>query len=147
MRPTRPFGPVWLLKASALLVPARTGFEERQSSSAPFLAAIEPAIRVNERALGQGLLLPNSLPGFELLAAPSFAVRISVNVIAAQQYTPMMIHHHFVGIDLGRCESSVRLRDFEKITTRAITGSHIDVIIIVNRRWDHRCGAPAGRSP
>src|SRR5690349_4949826 len=79
-------------------------------------------------------VLPFGLPGYEILAGPAFAVRVSVNVIANKNCAAVMVHYDFVGIDFFRAEFAARAGDLEEIITYAIARSDINKTVVVNRR-------------
>src|SRR5258708_5257576 len=102
-----------------------------------FLAQIQLAVRTNERTFAQLIfILPFRGSGFEILAGPAFAFRMSVDEIADFYDTAVMVGHDFIGVDLFGGEFTIRGGNLEEVAAGSVTRGDIHESIGVNRRRD-----------
>ena len=101
MRPALLAAAVGRSKPALFPVTGRGSLEEGNHAFLSFLAAVEVAIRVNERAFAQlVLLLPPSLARLEFLAGPALAVGMAIEIFAEFHDAAVVVDHNFVGVHL-----------------------------------------------
>src|SRR6266478_3708871 len=136
-----------LFESAMLLVSRRNRFDERNSAFV-LPAKIEATIRTQERSLPKFLLfLPTRFAALEILAGPTFSVRIAIHTIADTDYAAVMVDHYFIGVNFGGSEIARVGADFEKVTAHAVARGDINKAVMINGRGNHGGSAPAGSAP
>src|SRR5712692_7180686 len=124
---------------SAKLLPAG-GRCIHQGHAPPFVFAetIESAIRIGQRASAERPLLgPDHVAARPLLAYPTLAVGVAVEVSADQDHAPLLVDHGLVGIDLVGFELLSRWSEFDQVTAGPGAGGDVNLAIVKNRRWNN----------
>src|SRR5207247_556974 len=105
-------------------------------------------IRIGDRALAEFLLfLPYVSSGFQVLAGPSFAVRMAINKVAHADHPAMMVLHYLVRVDLLGRELPAAGIDSKQVASDPITGTHVHQIVLHNGRRDHRSRSSSRCAP
>jgi len=134
-------------EAALLDVAGGSGFQEGYHAFFGFLATVETAVGVEERAFAQfALLLPPGFAGLEVLARPALAIGVTIEMLAHFDHAAMMVHHDLVGIHL-RGRELASFGHFEKVAADAVAGGDIHVAVGVDGRGNHCGGALAGSLP
>src|SRR5678809_314623 len=90
------------LEAPVFLPTLRRGFHQRNRSIV-FRKAVEHAVGISDCAFTERFLLrPNFLARLEILAHPSHAVGVAVEIAIYKNHSAMMVLHHFIGIKTGQ---------------------------------------------
>ena len=71
------------------------------------------AIGTGDGSFAELFIAPNHFARFEILADPSFVIGIAIKIFSDEHDAAVMIHHHFVGVDLVGIEGVATRRDFE----------------------------------
>jgi hypothetical protein len=104
-----------------LLEAFRRHLNEHHRTFAVFLTQVKMAVSAHQASLAQLLpVLPLGLASLEVLARPSFPIRIAVNKFAHLDDTAMVVAHDLVCINLLRAELTAFYVDFEKIAAGSI---------------------------
>src|SRR5690606_26944278 len=80
----------------------------------------------------------------EILAEPADAVRVPVEMLADANDAAMMVLHVLVEVDLLHGEV---LRDFDELRSDAVSGRHVDVVLMLDRSRDDGDGSRPRASP
>src|SRR6266581_4171087 len=138
-----------LIEAAMLFIAGRRGFDEDNGPGFVFLAEIQAAVRISERAFAEFFfVLPFGLAGFEVLTGPAFAVGVAINEVADFNHATVMVNHDFIGgVNRGGVKCGTAAGDFEKIAAGAIAGSDINETIGVNRSGNDRSVASPRDAP
>src|SRR5687768_11716271 len=100
MGPATLIGALRLIEAALFVETFGGGFDENDCALAAFGTEIQMAIRVGNRAFVQPFLGPDAIAAFEFLARPALAVGVAIEVLAEANDAAVMVHHHFVHVNL-----------------------------------------------
>src|SRR5262249_40531365 len=132
----------------ALLFPTiRRGVEQHRCTLV-FAVAVEPAVRVGQRAFAELPLLAADVSGEKVLTDPALALRVAVEVFADEHHAAVVVDHVLVGVDLLGLERAAGVRaDLEEGTAGSVARTDVDIILVHDGSRDGGGAARACKAP
>ena len=148
MGPALRVATVGRIKAASLPIAFRSRLDQGDRPRISFGTQVEHPVRIDEGSLSElTFFLPDRIAAGEILAGPSLAVGITVQVIADANRAAMVIDHCLVGVRLINGELPTGGRNFEEIASDPIPRADVDMVVVEDWRRNYRCLALARRAP